>query len=127
MSFGTDLNTVMNADTSINTWCDGGIYFENLPDNFDLLKNWLGYSFRKNSQVDCINSRNLYRTYGITVKLVANDTHDLETMSDYVASYLNGKSYGNIIEIWFVNDTHSMDLEKGIYMNTLEFQGNYID
>jgi hypothetical protein len=127
MSFGTDLNTIMNADTSINTWCDGGIFFENLPDNFDLAKTWLGYSFRKNSQTDCLNSRGLFTTYGISVKIISTDTHQLETISDYVASYLNGKKYGDIYDIWLVNDSHGMDLEKGIYMNSLEFQGNYVE
>jgi len=127
MSFGTDLNTLMNADTSINVWCDGGVYYENLPDNFDLTKTWIGYSFRKISQTSCIDSKNAYTTYSITIKVIDSDTLHLETISDHIVNYLNHKEHGGIKDIWFVSDAHGMDLEKAIYINTLEFQSFYVD
>jgi len=127
MSFGSELNIIMNADPSISSMADGGIFYENLPDNFDLTKTWIGYSFRKTLQTDCINNRNIYTTYSISVKIISNDTEELETLSDLMVDYLNSASGTGISEIWFLSDTHSMDLEKGIYMNSLEFQSNYIN
>jgi len=126
MSFGTSLNTLMNADASLSAYCDGGIFYENLPDNFDLAKTWLGYSFRKGLQTDCLSSKKAYTTYNITVKIIENDTALLETISDYVVNYLNHKEQDGIIDIIFTADNHSMDIEKGIYINTLEFQSFYV-
>lgn len=125
MSFGTDLNTVIQNDASLNDWCDGGIYFENLPDNFDLTKTWLVYSFRKSEQSNCLNSKKAYLTYQITVKIVTNDTIKNENVSDYLLTLFNGNDTGDIIDTWFTADSHSIDLEKGVYMNSLDFESYY--
>ena len=125
MSFGTNLTTIMQNDASLSGYLTGGIYFENLPDSYDLSKNWLVYSFRKSSQNDCLSQKNVYQTYDITAKIVATDTVMLETISDYLVDYLNGKTEGNIQDTWFVSDNHTIDLEKSVYMNSIDFQSFY--
>jgi len=127
MSFGTDLNTVMQADASLSSYCNGGIYYENLPDNFDLTKNWMAYSFRKTEQQDCLAGiKNVYTTYSIITKVIATDTNTLETISDHLVDYLNNKEQGGIKDTWFLGDNHTIDLEKNIYINSLDFRSYYI-
>ncbi len=127
MSYGTDINTLMKADASLNAYCNGGIYFENLPDSFDLSENWIGYSFRKSDQINYMNSDNAYTTYTIVAKVIASDTATLESISDRLVTYLNNKNQGGIVDIWFNSDNHTMDLEKQVYMNSLEFDSFYVE
>jgi len=126
MSYGRDLYNLMTSDTSLNVYFDGGIYFENLPDNFDLTKSWMVYSFRKSSQNNCLNAKNAYTTYQIEAKVVSPDTDTSETISDRLIEYLNGNYEGGIVDIWFTADTHTLDLEKGVYMNSLTFESFYV-
>ena len=124
MSFATDLNYLMTNDTSLNTYCEGGIMYENLPENFNLTKDWIVYSFNKASQMSCLG--NTFATnYNLTIKIISNSTIDLETISDHLVTYLNGNDYNGIIDIIFESDNHTLDLEKNIYMNTLQFNVIY--
>ena len=99
MSFATDLNTIMHNDASLNALCHGGIHYENLPENWEINKDWIVYSFNKNSQESCIGSSEAFTRYTILLKIVANDTLTLETINDLTVNYLNGISYGNIQDI----------------------------
>ena len=125
MSFSTDLQYLMNNDASLNSYIDGGIHCENLPENFELVKNWIVYSFNKTGQQTCMSGGTAIMQYRLTVKIVATDTLELETMSDLLVQYLNGMTYGNIADILFVGDNHTLDLDKRIYMNTLDFDCLY--
>jgi hypothetical protein len=116
----------MHADSSINNWCSAGIHYENLPENFETTFDWIVYSFNKVTQVSCITSKKAFTRYAIALKIVANDTVKLETISDYVADYLSSNSYNNIHDIVFTGDNHTLDLEKNIYMNTLSFDALYV-
>ena len=126
MSYGKDINTLFLADASLVAYCNGGIRYENLPKEFDLTKSWIAYSFRKNDQTDCLNSKNAYTTYQITAKIVAPDTNTMETISDHLVEYFNGNSQGDIVDIWFTSDDHQVDLEKRIYMDSLNFDSFYV-
>lgn len=121
MSLISDLNTVMNADSSLNTNMTGGIYYENLPDNFDLTKKWIVYTLTATSQVNCLNSKNAYQTYDLNCLIICPDTTDVETNSIILTDYLNDKSSGSINDIMFTSDERNFDLEKNIYMNNLTF------
>lgn len=126
MSYGSDLNTIMTGDSSLNALCDGGIFFENLPDNFDLTDAWIVYSFRRIGQQDCLTQKNTFTSYAITAKIVTYDSVLTETISDYLANYLNGISQGGIMDIWVTSDNHQIDLERGVYMNSLDFESFYV-
>jgi hypothetical protein len=125
MSFSRDLKYVLNADSSTTAYATGGILYENLPENFELSKNWIVYSFNKNSLTSCLSGISLFTTYNIVVKVVTTDTLTLENISDRLVTYLHSSSYGGIQDIIFQNDNHSMDLDKNIYMNTLQFTSIY--
>lgn len=126
MSFATDLQDVMTNDSSINAYCEGGIHYENLPENFEITKDWIVYSFNKDAQQSCLGSTQPFTKYNIAIKIVATDTIELEKINDRLVTYLNGKTYSGIQDILFVGDQHSMDLDKSIYMNTLQFDAIYV-
>lgn len=126
MSFSTDLYYLMSTDTSLNSYCENGIHYKNLPENFELTKNWVVYSFNKISQLSCLESVILAINYNIFVDIISNSTEDLETISDYLVNYLNGKTYNKISYIIFIEDNHSLDLEKQLYKNSLIFEAIYI-
>jgi len=125
MSFSTDIKYIMDNDTSINTMIDGDILYENLPENFEITKNWIVYSFNKTNQISCLGSSAAITEYNLVVKVVGHDTLEVETISDRLVIYLNGNEYNQIRDIVFVGDNHSLDLEKKIYMNTLNFNCLY--
>jgi hypothetical protein len=125
MSYGSSLNTLMTGDASLNALCTGGIFYENLPDNFDMTDTWIVYSYRRSEQRNCLNTKNAFTTYSVTAKIVTYDSEIMETVSDTLVSVLNGASEGGIRDIWLVADNHAVDLEKGIYMNSLEFESFY--
>jgi len=121
MSLASEIYSVMVADTSLNGYIDGGIFYENLPDNFDLKKKWILYYYRKAEQIDSMSCTNLFQNSELTTTVITQNTSDLTTISDRLVEYLNGKESGNIIDIRFSGDGHSFDREKNIYMNTLTF------
>jgi len=125
MSFATDILHLMTNDTSLNTYCDGGIKYEYLPENFDLDLDWIVYSFNKTSAISCMDGDIAFTNYAFSVKIISTSTEDLETISDRLVDYLHGNEYGGIIDIIFSGDSHTLDLEKRIYMNTLNFDCIY--
>ena len=104
MSFATDLYGLMTADSSLNSTINGGINYENLPDNFDLSKKWILYYFRRTDQIDCMSIKNAYAQFEISVMIIVQNTTDLENLSDYTITYLNGKNAGGIIDINFTGN-----------------------
>ncbi len=125
MSFATDLSHIMSADTSLNSYCNGGINYENLPENFDLTKNWIVYTFNKTSQDSCLGSDAAIMRYTVVIKILSPSTETLETINDHIVNYLNGKSYNGIKDFLFTSDNHTLDMEKRVYMNTLQFNVLY--
>lgn len=125
MSFSTDIMYIMNNDASINSYVDGDILYENLPENFELTKNWIVYSFNKTNQFSCLGSNAAITEYNLIIKVVATDTLELETISDRLVAYLNGNEYNQIRDLVFVGDNHTLDLDKKVYMNTLNFNCLY--
>lgn len=121
MSFASDLYYIMSNDSSLNAAIDGGIYFENLPDNFDLTKKWILYYYRKTEQTDCIGIKNAFSNYEVTTVVIAPNSADVITISDLVTEKINGQNYGSIIDMNQISDGHSFDNEKNIYTNSLVF------
>jgi len=126
MSFATTLNGIMTADTSLNTYCDGGIRYENLPTNFEIVKNWIVYSFNKDTAQNCMSGSAVFSKYLLAVKIVSTDTLVLETIGDRITYYLENIASNDTIDFSFVNDNHTLDLDKKIYMNTLQFDVLYV-
>ncbi|MCE5346800.1 MAG: hypothetical protein LLG13_11020 [Bacteroidales bacterium] len=125
MSFTSDIKHLMTTDASLNSMCEGRIKYELLPVNYDYTKDWIVYSFNKLSQISSLDNSVVMTQYGITISLRSMDSNRIEEMNDYVVSYLNGNSYNNIRDITFESDNHTVDSEKDVYTNTLQFNSLY--
>jgi len=126
-SFGKDLREILISDPSLNELLDGGIFYEILPDNFDLTKKWIVYSFNVTEQQNLLNGKNAYSVYDIFIKIVSYSTTDNNDITNMLIETLNDKELNNIKDIKFINDNHSTDLEKGIFMNNLTFSSFYVE
>lgn len=124
MAFGTDINTIITGDSSLNTSTEG-IYYENLPANFDLTKDWIVYSFKRTEQQDCLESKNIFQKYNITVRIYSTNTLVRESLGNYTIDLLNGSSSGNIQDIWFTGSSPATYLEKNVYIDELSFESFY--
>ena len=131
MSFATDINAIMTADTSLNGLVDGGIHYENLIDNWlanTSYNEWVVYAFNKTEQVNCVDSKNVYMNYLMNVTVIQRDTNtNIDTITDRLINYLNNLADGNIIDIAFKSDNHGFGQQQGIYTNTLDFDVTYIE
>ena len=116
----------MTSDTSLNAYCDGGIRYENLPTDFEIVKNWIVYSFNRDTAQNCMSGNSVFSKYNLAVKIVATDTLVLETIGDRLTEYLEGTASTDAIDFSFVSDNHTLDLDKKIYMNTLQFDVLYV-
>jgi hypothetical protein len=124
MSFGTDIYATMIGDTSINAQVNG-IYFENLPENCDLTKTYIVYSFKKEIGISTFVDQDLLSNYILYVNVITTDNDSLLSLSEYIQDYLTSIVNISIRFIDFVADSHSLDLEKNIYENRLEFNVIY--
>ena len=131
MSFVTDIYSVMTSDTSLNELVDGGIHYENLIDNW--LANtddnvWIVYDFRKTLQTNCINTKNIFMTYGLSVIVIQRNTNTkIDTITSRLIDYLNNLTLGKIQDVYFMSDQSGFDQQKNIYTNALEFECIYIE
>jgi len=131
MSFTTEILDVMTSDPSLNAWVDGGIHYENLLDNWlgetDDDK-WILYESRKSAQGNCIDNKNVYMNYQLSVIVIQRNTNDeIDTITNRLVDYLNNHESGNIYDIVFLNDQSGFNQQQGIYTNTLEFECVYLE
>lgn len=126
MSFGIELRNILTNDASLLGYLDGGIYYEQLPDNYNLEKNWIVYTFNKATENDTLSYKNAYTKYNLNFKLITNDTKENEEISDYLINMLNNKVSENIKDISFVSDSHSSDYEQLIFINNMFFNAFYV-
>lgn len=131
MSFATEIYNVMISDSSLNSYVDGGIHSENLKDNWLAETNydkWIVYDHNKSAQGDCMNSKNIYMTYSLSVLVIQRDTNDeIDIITDRLIEYLNNHESGNIYDIGFISDSKSFNQQQNIYSNTLEFVCTYFE
>ena len=129
-SFATEINAILTADPSINELVNGGIHYENLPDNWvsqPTNDKWIVYEFSK-TQTDCLNSKNAYSTYTLSVVVIQRDNNSqVDVMTNMVIGYLNNLTSGNIQDIGFTNDETGFNQQQNTYTNTLDFNCFYVD
>lgn len=126
MSFAKEINQLIKTDTSIYTAVGGNIFFENIPDNFNLANPFLVYSFTKNEPIRLLSGIKILDNYTLTLKIVHKDTSKLEVATDAVIDFLDNKSHNNFSDIRFENDNRYIDLEKNLYQNELNFKIQYV-
>jgi len=129
MSFTSEINTIMNADASINALVDI-IRYENLPSEWltETVNNkWIVFGINKQDQFDCLGAKNVYTNYTLSIVAIQRHTNnELDTISNRLITYLNDISTDNIIDINFNSDQGGFDEQQQIYTNTLEFIASYV-
>lgn len=123
MSFQTTLYTIMNGDSSVNSLINGGIYFDTLPVNFDLKKDWIVYNYSESERIDVLGQKNIITKYDLYVKVVTSDTNKLLNISDEVNRYLTNYTDTNIIAIIYSTDNHSNSIidDTDLFENVIEY------
>lgn len=125
-TFGSEFYNLISKDASLNELCSK-IFYEKLPDSYNLTDKWIVYTFRKIAQEDGLNAvKDFYSTYTIYIQVQDKMTDTLEILCNSITNLLNGASSGNISDIWFVNDNHQVDLDNNTYVNTMEFAAYYV-
>ena len=124
MSFQSDIYSIITTDPSLNAAVEG-IKFENLSENYDITKDWVVYSFKKASQVDCLQDT-AYSLYSIYIRIFSPDTIKLNALGDYIQNLIDDNSSGRIQDIEFISDEHNVDIDKKQYSIALEFSAIYV-
>jgi Tfp pilus assembly PilM family ATPase len=131
MSFTREIYTIMTADPSLNDLVDGGVHYENLIDNWlgetteDV---WIVYEQRITNQQDCVNKKNAFLNYALSVVVIQRNTNNkIDTITNRLIAYLNNHESGNIYDIAFTGDQGGFNQQQQIYTNTLEFLCTYVE
>lgn len=124
MSFQTGIYSVMVNDTSLNSIVNGGIYFDVLPNNFDLKKSWIVYNFREDERIDTLSYKNIITFYTLYAKVISPNTATLLSISDELNRYLSSYTDNNFFDITFMNDNHQNGIvdDTDIFENTIEYK-----
>jgi hypothetical protein len=127
MSFQTSLYNILSSDTSLNSLVNG-VYFDNLPANFDLTKDWIVYNYSEAERVQTLSFNNVLTYYTVFVKVVSKDTNKLLKISDEINKYLTEYRTNNYLNIDFVSDSHQNGVvdDMDIYENSIEYRIAYI-
>lgn len=127
MSFQTAISALMLADSSLNTLVNGGIYFDILPVNFDLKKDWIVFNYAEKERIDVLGTKNIMTYYSFYVKAISPSTTSLLSISDEANTYLTNYKNTNFLNISYVTDNHSNSIvdEQDIFENTIEYNIAY--
>jgi hypothetical protein len=126
MAFQTTISSIMTASSTLNKLVSG-IYFDVLPINFDLKKDWIVYNYQDIEHIDVLSTINLLSMYVLYVKVVSPSTLNLLNITDAVTQYLTMYTSSDILDISFKTDNHSSSIidDTDIFENTIEYQITY--
>lgn len=130
MNFVTEINQILTSDASLNSMVNGGIHYQNMQDNWlseDLNTEWIIYDISKSIQNSCLQTKNVYTTYALSVLVIQRDTNDnIDEISYRLIDYLNNYESDSMADITFLSDSTSFNQQQQIYTNTLEFICQYV-
>jgi len=121
MSLKTDLNTLMNADSTINGLVTG-IYFQHATDNIALTSEYIVYIMRTVDEISSFDAYNEKDIIDLDVEVYSDSTLTLDTLCEAVRTYLDNYSDSNFLDCRLTTDEQDEDLEKGQYRNILTYR-----
>jgi hypothetical protein len=118
----------MIGDSSLNTLCNGGIYYDNLPVNFNLNNDWIVYNYKDKESIDVLIAKNVMTIYTLYVKVVSTSTENLLKITDEVNTYLTHYTSSNISDIQYITDNHQNTIveDNDVFENTIEYDVYYV-
>jgi hypothetical protein len=127
MAFASDIYNALTADPSLLSMT-AGIFYQNLPQNFDLTQTYIIYNFNELKEYDVLNQRRVMEEYKLIVDTISPDTQLLMNVREEIDKYLIGYNVNtstNITNVIFSGEQYSKDLERGIYGITLDYNVFY--
>jgi len=121
MSLKTDLNTLMNADSTINGLVDG-IFFQHATDNISLTNEYIVYTLRTVDEISSFDAYNEKDIIDLDIEAYSDSTLTLDTLSEAIRAYLDNHSDSNFLDCRLLSDEQDEDIEKGQYRNTLTYR-----
>jgi hypothetical protein len=127
MSFATSINTLLQSDTALNAALldpDSGetnIYAYHLPDNLDVKKSAIVFTYKKDEGIDVLEAKNVLEKYTLYVVCVADSPADTETIASLVHSFVDDYSDGNLLDITYEDEVNGQNDERDRYFKSLEF------
>lgn len=127
MSFATSINTLLQSDASLNAAlldADSGltnIYAYHLPDNLDVEKSAIVFTYKKDEGVDTLDAKNVLEKYTLYLIVVAGDPEDTETVAALVHAFVDTYSDSNLLDITYEDEVNGQNDERDRYFKSLEF------
>jgi len=127
MSFATVINTLLQSDATLNAAlldADSGetnIYAYHLPDNLDVSKTAIVFTYKKDEGVDVLEEKNVLEIYTLYLVIVAGDPADTESTAALVHSFVDTYSDSNLLDITYEDEVNGQNDERDRYFKSLEF------
>ena len=120
MSFATEINTLMNADSTINGLVDG-IYFMNAPDNTPLTGEYLVFSYELIGDISSLDDYNEMDIYKLEIAAFSDNTLTLDSIIEAIRDYLDNYNATPFIDFRVISDDRGVEGDKEQYSNIIEY------
>lgn len=127
MSFATSINTLLQSDAALNAALldsargETRIYAYHLPDNLDIKKSAIVFTYKKEEGVNTLDAKNVLEKYSLYLIAVAGDPITTETISDLVHAFVDTYSDSNLLDITYEDEVNGQNEERDRYFKSLEF------
>lgn len=127
MSFATSINTLLQSDATLNAALldddlgETRIYAYHLPNNLDVSKSAIVFTYKKDEGVDVLEAKNVLEKYTLYVIVVAGDPVSTETITALVHAFVDTHSDANLLDITYEDESNGQNEERDRYFKTLEF------
>ena len=124
MSLAKVLNTIMNADSTLNGLVDG-IYFQNLPDTESMDNSNIIYEYSLAESVDTIGLNSVLKIYDLEITVLSPDTEIRDNIISAIESYLDNFSDSNLLDVVHTSSNPGIYGEKEQYVEILNYRITY--
>ena len=127
MSFGSELSTLMNANTAINKLVNG-IYRETSGTEFNTLKKWIIYTYKRNPNNAVVGDKDFLNMYSLYTEIWTSNAALTESINDALRTYLTSYASTTIRDITFISESHvnyQESAEDIAYTSLMEFEVTY--
>lgn len=126
MSFRTDINTLMNADSAINALVSS-INFLQAQDNKSLTADYIVYNNELIDEISSFDAYNEYDIYKHEIIIFSASTTTLDTITAAVRAYLDNYETTPFLDVRLISDEPANEGEKEQYSNILEYRIIYLN
>ena len=127
MSFASELATLMNANTGINSTVDG-IYRDTTGTEFKASNNWIIYTYKRDADIGVLGDKSAIKMFTLYTEVYTDKASDTESICEALRSYLIDFTTDTIRDITFRNETHTNlpDVNNNVaYITLMEFGVTY--